>query len=335
MRHAAHRATTGSTWRARPGAAARSVDESALASLRIPIGLCQRRANLCERLSLDGVGHTRLRHGNHFLHKLVDGESLQPPSLDELLALRLELVAPAAFDEPASELRLEPAGSSGHHGWQVGRGARAREAARGGPSSVRGLARDRGAAIRPTRAHARGLGVGRRGAASAHLSLSPEAIMDACTRPSSAGAGVRPSILLPSPHQPRPTPRHFPGPSARPSRQSAPPTPKPNPLSSPTLALAVCSAPGDPPPPQRVRCGVGRVRPCVSSRMCTGVIQNFVSAVQKKMGLGNFDSVSRGFARPAEAVPIAFVVRLRFRGFGSGARQRTPRDLPERTAPAQ
>ena len=126
MRHAAHRATTGSTWRARPGAAAQSVDESAVASLRIPIGLCQRRANLGERLSLDGVGHTRLRHGNHFLHKLVDGESLQPPSLDELLALRLELVAPAAFDEPASELRLEPAGSSGHHGWQVGRRARAR-----------------------------------------------------------------------------------------------------------------------------------------------------------------------------------------------------------------
>lgn len=106
------------------------------------------------------------------------------------------------------------------------------------------------------------------------------------------------------PRKPPPTPPHptsLPGPVRPPLTPKRPPTPKPNPLSSPTLALAVCSAPGDPPPPQRVRCGVGRVRPCVPSRMCTGVIQNFVSAVQKKWDLvisAASPGVSRGRPRP-------------------------------------
>ena len=100
------------------------------------------------------------------------------------------------------------------------------------------------------------------------------------------------------PPKPPPTPPHptsLPGPVRPPLTPKRPPTPKPNPLSSPTLALAVCSAPGDPPPPQRVRCGVGEGAPLRLLSHVHWCDTKFCICRAKKMGLGNFGGCLPGF----------------------------------------
>ena len=266
---------------------------------------------------------TRAAPWESLLHKLVDGESLQPQA-PKSLGIAPELVAPAHRAGSGCALSLR---AGGHHGWQGAVRGRARQR----EGDLEEASRDRGAAIRRTERTQGGWGCAGEAQRASPL-LVARGDHGAC-RGRRRRASARPPSSSQAPTNPAP-PHAW---AVRPPLAKRPPPPKPNPPRSPPRPRCLLG----PATAAAAARALWRGGGCAPASLACALVYKILYLPCKKNGLGNL-GVSRGFARRPEAFPLHFwslhfAVLVparrsapRARSGKNSAAQRSGRDRPPR-----